>query len=317
LATNYKPLSLVYDKYLDTLFFSSLEDFMTDVTVENFLGARERTIEVPPYSLLEINIDTRKIKCIDLKKKPSTNKALVIASSGLDSTVCASWAIDLGYETELLHFNYGCRATTREFRALSEISKFLDVPTTIINLDVFKNVIKHSRLIEGDLVKDNDGEASAELAHEWVPARNLIFMSIAAGYAEAHGFDSIILGGNLEESGAYPDNELIFQRKFEKILPHALNLNHHVSVLMPVADLMKSEIIGMGLRLGTPLHLTWSCYEDQETPCQSCGPDYMRRTGFKMHGLIDPQATDPESDFWKGCRKIELRQGKWINGEDE
>jgi 7-cyano-7-deazaguanine synthase len=308
LATNYKPLSISYNELLDCLFFSSLEDFITESSVSHIFITPSKTIEVKPYTLLEIALNYHEITEHSLRRYRANKKALVIASSGLDSTVAACWASFKGYQVELLHFNYGCRATAREAVAIKKIAEYLNVPLTTVPVDVFKNVIKHSRLTnteEGDLVKDRHGEASAELAWEWVPARNLIFMSIAAGYAEANSFEYIILGGNLEESGSYPDNELIFQRKFDQVLPYALNLNHHVKVLTPVADLMKHEIVKLGLELHAPLHLTWSCYENRDTPCQTCGPDYMRRMAFRMNGFIDNQATDPTSEFWAGCREVD------------
>jgi len=305
LATNYKPLFLLYDKRLDVLFFSSLENYLQKSDITNVFNVNEKLMQVPPYILLEIDFMKKKIMEISLRKEKKKKKALIIASSGLDSTVCIGWALKQGFEVELLHFQYRCRAEKREERAIKEIADFYNLPLHFVSTDIFQNVIKHSRLTNpnenGDLVKTNKGEASAELAWEWVPARNLIFMSIAAGFAEGHKFDYIILGGNLEESGAYPDNELIFQKKFAEILPYALNLNNEVEVLVPIASLMKHEIIKLGLDLKVPLHLTWSCYEDRETPCQLCGPDYMRRVGFKMNKKIDPQADDKESSFWEGC----------------
>lgn len=111
----------------------------------------------------------------------------------------------------------------------------------------------------------------------------MIFLSIAAGYAEAKGIDYIVLGGNLEEAGAYADNELIFQKKFNDILPNSLNLQKRVEVLTPVADLMKHEIVKLGLEINAPLHLTWSCYENGEKHCGKCGPCFMRKVGFKMN----------------------------------
>jgi 7-cyano-7-deazaguanine synthase len=137
-------------------------------------------------------------------------------------------------------------------------------------------------------------------------------MSIAAGYAEAHGFDYIILGGNLEESSGYADNELIFQRKFNNILPNALNLQNKVEVLSPVANLMKHEIIKLGLEIGAPLHLTWSCYEDGDKPCGECGPDFMRRVGFKMNKVKDMQSYKKQNElYWDDCKDVTLNNGKW------
>jgi 7-cyano-7-deazaguanine synthase len=303
LAVNYKPLTLIFDQKDKIYYFTSLENYVK-MTMDHYMSSSLKFIDLKPYTLLKISKNGIKEFSLypeDSKKK----KALVIASSGLDSTVCATWSIAQGFETELLHFNYGCKAGSIEDKRIRMIAERLGVNLTIMPISFFKQHISHSTLFEeGDdaINTEEDGRKGAELAIEWVPARNLIFMSIAAGYAEAHKFDYIILGGNLEESGNFSDNEYIFQKKFNDILPNALNLNNKIEVLSPVGNLMKHEIVKLGVELGAPLDITWSCYKNnEEKPCGSCGPDFLRRMGFKMNGWIDPQAEDIHSPFWEGC----------------
>ena len=284
LATNYKPLYTCYNRNEDILYFSSFPEYMDPMYFSIF---NENTIqEIKPYTLNTINLNTKEVHINTLYKSDyevKQKKALVIASAGLDSTVCISWAKDKGYDVSLLHFDYRCRAEANETKAINDIAKHFNAELITIPTDLFKNAIKNSRLTdEGSTI--SEGEAGSELAIEWVPARNLIFMSIAAGYAEAYGFDYIILGGNLEEAGAYADNEAIFQRKFGELLPNSLNLQKKVEVLTPVANLMKREIVDLGLQLNSPLHLTWSCYEAGEVHCGVCGPCKMRKTAFMMLG---------------------------------
>lgn len=284
LMTNYKPLYLMFKN--GNIFYSSLKKFFG---VDEF-NEKNKIVEIPPYTLLRIQDDD--ITKISLYKKDyiqsEKKKALIIASSGLDSTVCASWAKNKGYDITLFHFLYECRAQESELKAIHNLQEHFNCDLVKIPVDFFKKIIKNSKLLnENNINKDNHGEAGAELAHEWVPARNLIFMSIAAGYAEAYKFDYIILGGNLEESGAYPDNEYIFQKKFNDLLPNALNLQNKVEVLTPIADLMKHEIVKLGLELNAPLHLTWSCYENGDIHCGECGPCFMRRTAFRMNNKKD------------------------------
>lgn len=281
LATNYKPLNLLYDRKEMVLYFSSLESYLVDDDYNRIYGSCN-LIEVKPYTALLIDRYTGLIEQFSLyKKKEGKKKALICASSGMDSTVAATWAKNQGYDVTLLHFQYQCRAQKKEEESIKKISEYLGVPTITIQADFFKGVLGGSRLYDGsDITKE--GDKGAELAIEWVPARNLIFLSIAAGYAEAKGIDYIVLGGNLEESGAYADNELIFQRKFGDLLPNALNLQNKVEVLTPVADLMKHDIVKLGLEIGAPLHLTWSCYENGQKHCGKCGPCFMRKTAFQM-----------------------------------
>lgn len=315
LAVNYKPMFLLCDFENDIIYYTSLESYLSIEDLNSYFNSKFKIYEVKPYTLLKISKDN--IESFSLyKSKKGKEKALIVCSSGLDSTVSAAWAKKEGYDISLLHFKYGCRAQKAEERAIKEISEFFNCDLITIPIDIFKNVIKNSRLTNpdecGELMKDGDGEKSAELAWEWVPARNLIFLSIAAGYAEAYKFDYIILGGNLEESSSYADNELIFQKKFNDILPNALNLQNRVRLLTPVANLMKHEIIKLGIECGAPLHLTWSCYEDGEKPCGTCGPDFMRKVGFKMNGIKDMQNYKNEKEnFWNDCKNIILKNGRW------
>ena len=209
---------------------------------------------------------------------------MICASSGLDSTVSAAWAKKEGYDITLLHFQYKCRAQEKEEEHIRLISDYFGAELVTIKSDFFKDVLGGSSLYDGSEITKED-EKGAELAIEWVPARNLIFLSIAAGYAEAKGIDYIVLGGNLEESGAFADNELIFQKKFNDILPNSLNLQHRVQVLTPVADLMKHDIVKLGIEVNAPLHLTWSCYENGKLHCGKCGPCFMRKTAFRMNNI--------------------------------
>ena len=172
--------------------------------------------------------------------------------------------------------------------AIKKIAAYFECDFVTMSTDIFKNVIKGSSLMEDSTTSIVEGNAGAEYAHEWVPARNLIMLSLATGYAEAHGYDVIALGTNLEESGAYPDNEMIFIKKLNEVLPYAVNVDAHVSIEMPVGHLMKHEIVRLGHETGAPIDVTWSCYHNGEQHCGVCGPCIMRRKAFQMERLKDP-----------------------------
>jgi len=172
--------------------------------------------------------------------------------------------------------------------AIQTVADTLNLPLEIVDLgNLFDEVIQGSNLVE-DNPDITDGEAGAEFAHEWVPARNLVMLSIATAYAEAHGYDSVASGINLEEAGAYPDNEMEFVRRFADTLPFATSADSHVEVEMPVGNLMKHEIVRLGLDTDAPLDDCWSCYEDAEYHCGNCGPCYMRQTAFRINETPDP-----------------------------
>ncbi|MEM0199796.1 MAG: 7-cyano-7-deazaguanine synthase QueC [Saccharolobus sp.] len=286
LAQNFKPLYMAYDYSLEAVFFTSLDDYFD---VKPFDPVNVTKLE--PYSIVMVNTQKQMVKVPLIKNEKSRKKILVVASGGLDSTVAATKLIREGNDVVLLHFNYRHKAEEREREAVRKIAEYLQVPLIEIDTDLFK-MIGHSTLIKGggDIVKDRSGEEGAEFAHEWVPARNLIFLSVAIAIAESNGFDAVASGINLEESGAYPDNEMEFIRLLNKLSPYATGPNKKVEVLMPVGNLVKHEIVKLGYEIGAPLHLTWSCYEGGQKHCGKCGPCYMRKMAYKINGLKDPIA---------------------------
>lgn len=286
LACNYKPLFLEYDRQNRTLFFSSLESYFGTGHILDSNPVRE----VKPYSLLHLD-SGRGLEEVSLWRHNSAidRKALVVCSGGLDSTVSAKLMKDRGYDVTLLHFRHGQRAEAKESRAVNKIAKMLGVQTFFFDTDTFKK-IGHSTLLDSlkEITTREEGVSGAEFAHEWVPARNLIFLSIATGIAEAYGYGVIATGINLEEAGAYPDNEMIFNIKLSHLLPHATQFQKRVKVEMPVGNLMKHEIVQLGLEINAPLNLTWSCYEGGDNHCGKCGPCFMRLKAFEINDRPDP-----------------------------
>lgn len=308
LATNFKPLYVMWDSKKEVLYFSSFDYYLQDLNKP--IWGQRPIKRIEPYSVHEISINytwrSLSLWKQDVEDFRKRKKVLVIASGGLDSTVVATLLVKQGFDVTLLHFNYRHRAEKKEKEAIYKIAQFLSVPVIEIDTNLFK-LIGHSPLIgEGEINKIDMGREGAEFAHEWVPARNLIFYSIAIALAEAWGYDYIASGINLEEASAYPDNEMEFVRLLDKVVPYATSPQKKVRLLMPVGHLVKHEIVKLGLEIGAPLHLTWSCYEGGEKHCGRCGPCYMRRWAFKINGVKDPVEYDLpedfEKEFWKNCK---------------
>lgn len=275
LAANYKPLFIAQDVN-NHYYFSSLAHH-----IPPFL----RPWRFPAYSVGVLGGAS-----LPLPRRQSPD-ALVICSSGLDSTAVAAYAAQTHPRVRLIHFNYGCKATTREMRAVSEIGEYLrernpGVSVRILPIpgDYFGSASPLLR--EGDAI--SGPVEGAEYAHEWVPARNLVMLALSTAYAEANGYGHLYLGTNLEEAGAYPDNEEQFIEDYRGLLYGAVNEGTRVDVHTPLGSLMKHEIVRFGLDNGAPFHLTWSCYRGGEKHCGRCGPCFMRRTAFARNALVDP-----------------------------
>lgn len=272
-ACNYRPIWYVVTT--EGTFFASSRSYFPDYVFPKMLPAYSIG-ELAPNGLLW---KSGLLSCV-------LKRAIVVCSGGLDSVVAATYAKKvLGLEIELLHFQYGCIAQYPEVTAIANVAKELDVPYTLLPIPIYGK--SDSPLLNSDSTITEE-QTGAEFAHEWVPARNLVMLSIATAYAEAKGFDTIILGNNLEEAGAYPDNEPEFIDRFNDILPFAVGVNKKIEVKMPVGNKMKHEIVKLGHAIGAPMHLTWSCYKSGDKHCGKCGPCFMRRKAFEMNNLTDP-----------------------------
>ena len=285
LIRNIKPIAYLYDTSVNGIWYASEAEWLQSKDLL-FKPDIYHPIIPEPYS--HIIIDGFKgqvtVKSIDDKQKIEKLKVLVIASGGLDSTVVATLLRNQGHEVHLFHVSYGCHATKREEQAIKQISQFLGVELTIMANEWLGSIGGSSLTVENSYIAE--GIQGAEYPHEWVPARNMLLIASACAYADVKGFDAIAMGTNLEEGGAYSDNT----EEFIKIMDMAsrLGTSSRARIISPIGNLMKHEIVKLGIEINAPLHLTWSCYKDKPLHCGNCGPCFMRKQAFLINNIDDP-----------------------------
>lgn len=213
--------------------------------------------------------------------------AVVVLSGGLDSTVCASVARRDHGPVLALSFDYGQRHRV-ELEAAAKVAAHFGAEHLVVGLDLSR--WGGSALTDAavDVPAPSDADA---IPVTYVPARNLIFLSVAAGVAEARGLDAVYLGVNALDYSGYPDCRPEFVESFARTA--ALGLKRGVEgdplhVVTPLIDLGKADIVRLGIELGAPLDLTWSCYRGLERPCDDCDSCDLRAKGFAAAGVADP-----------------------------
>lgn len=215
-------------------------------------------------------------------------KAVVLLSGGLDSTTCMAQAIADGCEPTGLSFRYGQRHT-KELTSAANVCKFYKVPHVIIdlNLSSFRSALTRDDM---DVPMDREGELDEEIPVTYVPARNIVFLSIAAGLCESIDADRIYIGVNAVDYSGYPDCTPEFIKAFQHTLEvgtKAGKEGHPIQIVTPIGMDSKADIVRRGKRLGAPLHLTWSCYNGGEKACGHCDSCRLRLAGFREAGYED------------------------------
>jgi 7-cyano-7-deazaguanine synthase len=214
-------------------------------------------------------------------------KALCIMSGGMDSTLVAYIMRSRGYEIVALHFNYGQRTVTKELSSFRAICDDLGVSEKYeIDLDFFKTI--GASALTDHSIDVPTGGIEAGVPITYVPFRNGIFLSIATAIAEKEGCSSIAIGVVEEDSSGYPDCRESFIESFTQAANLGTKDSTDITIEMPLVHLQKSQIVEESLRLGAPLHLTWSCYQSDENACGVCDSCRLRLRGFERAGVADP-----------------------------
>jgi 7-cyano-7-deazaguanine synthase len=222
-------------------------------------------------------------------------KAVVLLSGGMDSCVSTAMARERhgAANIVLLHAGYGQRTQSRERRAFEEIADFYDVrQRLVVQLEHFRAIGGSALTDQNMAVPENALDAPAETGDAipvtYVPFRNAHFLSVAVSWAEALGAGAIYIGAVAEDSSGYPDCRPEYYRVFQELIRVGTRPETEIEIMTPVIKLKKNEIIREGLELGAPLHLTWSCYQNDDEACGVCDSCLLRLRAFAEAGVADP-----------------------------
>lgn len=217
-------------------------------------------------------------------------KAVVLLSGGLDSTVCMAAAKDAGCELFPISFNYHQRhsrelESARSVAAHYQVAKHLVIET---NLDDMGG----SALTDSSIQVPDGKIGETDIPVTYVPARNLIFLSYALGYAEVVGADRIYIGVNALDYSGYPDCRPEFIELFQQLADYSTKVavqdKRRIVVETPLLNLGKKEVVQLGIKLNAPLQYTTSCYKGGEVACGICDSCLLRLKGFSEAGVADP-----------------------------
>ncbi len=216
--------------------------------------------------------------------------SIVLLSGGLDSTVVLARALAEGREPLALSFRYGQRHS-RELESAQTIAAHYGVPHKVMDLDL--SALNSSLVHEDEELPEgrSEDEMGQDIPSTYVPARNIILLSIAAGMCESIGGEAVYIGANSVDYSGYPDCRAEFFQAYEDMLSVGTRSGvegEPLSIETPILFLSKEEIVRLGIELEAPLEMTWSCYRGETKACGRCDSCALRLKGFEDAGLKDP-----------------------------
>ena len=218
-------------------------------------------------------------------------KALILFSGGLDSTTVLYWAKSRFKEVLPVIIDYSQKHSI-EVKNGVKIAEMNGVEYIQIKFPL--NEVLGSALLDTNIeIPDSLDSAKDEkgVPHTYVPFRNGIFLSLAAGIAETRGIRNILTGFNLIDTPDYPDTTKLFSDKMEEVInigTSASITGEKFRIITPLINKSKKEIIELGLELGADYSFSVSCYRGKEMPCLKCPSCDIRQAAFDEIGIEDP-----------------------------
>ncbi len=244
--------------------------------------------------------------------------SVVLLSGGMDSCVTAAMALrDLqaeapmkGTHAAFLHVTYGQRTAARERQAFLDIAAFYSIHDRMVaDIEYLRRIggsaltdtrieVPISGLLksaeESSGPKPTERQGSSRIPVTYVPFRNTHLLAIGVSWAEAIGARQIYIGAVAEDSSGYPDCRPEYYRTFNELIRVGTRPETRLEVVTPLIGMRKPEIVRRGFELVAPLHLTWSCYQNEDIACGTCDSCVLRRRAFRQAEVEDPvpYATD-------------------------
>jgi len=213
-------------------------------------------------------------------------RSVVLLSGGMDSCVCATLAAR-DHQAAAVHVCYGQRTEARELEAFQAICDRLDIPDRLVVRSEALCAIGGSALTDENIAVPESHMIGDGIPVTYVPFRNAHFLSVAVSWAEVLGAKKVYIGAVEQDSSGYPDCRPEYYRAFNEVV-RAGTKEGTIQVVTPLIAMRKHEIVTLGLELGAPFDLTWSCYQREDRACGVCDSCQLRLRAFREAGAEDP-----------------------------
>jgi 7-cyano-7-deazaguanine synthase len=206
----------------------------------------------------------------------------------MDSAVCATLAVR-DYDVAAVHISYGQRTEERERQSFLAISQRLNIHDKLMVRNEALSAIGGSALTDTEIAVPNAESIGNTIPVTYVPFRNAHFLAVAVSWAEVLGAEKVYIGAVEPDSSGYPDCRPAYYTAFNAVVK-AGTREGRIEIVTPLIAMRKAEIVRLGLELGAPFDLTWSCYSRQDQACGVCDSCILRLRAFEAAGVKDPIA---------------------------
>lgn len=214
------------------------------------------------------------------------SRAVVLLSGGMDSCVCAALAAR-DHDAAAVHISYGQRTEDREQQSFLAICERLNIRRKLVVRNEALRAIGGSALTDDSIAVPDADTVGHGVPVTYVPFRNAHFLAVAVSWAEALGAEKVYIGAVEPDSSGYPDCRPAYYEAFNQVVK-AGTKEGRIEIVTPLIAMRKAEIIRLGLELGAPLDLTWSCYSREDQACGVCDSCALRLRAFEAAGMKDP-----------------------------
>jgi len=212
--------------------------------------------------------------------------AVVLLSGGMDSCVCAALAVR-DYNAAAVHVSYGQRTEERERQSFLAICERLGIHDKLVVRNEALRAIGGSALTDEGIAVPQSAAVGEGVPVTYVPFRNAHFLAVAVSWAEVLGAEKVYIGAVEPDSSGYPDCRPAYYKAYNEVVQTGTK-DGRIKVVTPLIAMRKAEIVRLGLELGAPFDLTWSCYSREDKACGVCDSCVLRLLAFQDAGAEDP-----------------------------
>lgn len=204
--------------------------------------------------------------------------AVCTVSGGLDSAVAAAMMSNAGFDLHFIFFDWGQKTYQRELECAQALARHFGADLQKIEVPLLK-ILPDISLTEK--------ETLTTAINEYVPNRNAILETQAVAYAE-YLRAGVVCIGSTGGDHICPDNSPSFVNVMQNLVNEGTMLKPSIKMIAPLITVDKIEAIKIGVELGVPFELTWSCHNNVDEACGSCSNCETRIEAFEINKIQDP-----------------------------